>query len=68
VRAVGAAAGEVGEHFVGADEEDLVAPAAGFVGQGLGQVALADPVGPYTSTDSWRAMNWQVARSKICAL
>ena len=43
MRAVGAAAGEVGEHLVGADEEDLVAPAAGFVGQGLGQVALADP-------------------------
>ena len=41
--AVGAAAGEVGEHLVGVDEEDLVAAAAGFVGEGLAEMALADP-------------------------
>src|SRR5438094_6217406 len=40
--AVGTTAGEVGEHLVGAHEEDLVATATGFMGQGLGEVALAD--------------------------
>jgi hypothetical protein len=41
-RRVGAAPRQVGEHLVGAHEEDLVAAATGFVRQGLGEVALAD--------------------------
>src|SRR5439155_20122678 len=40
--AVGTTAGEVGEHLVGAHEEDLMAAATGFVREGLGEVALAD--------------------------
>src|SRR3989442_1339898 len=39
----GAAAGEVDKHLVGGDEEDFVAAAAGFVGEGLREVALAHP-------------------------
>src|SRR5206468_12915739 len=42
-RPVGAAAGEVGKHLVGGDEEDFVAAAAGFVGERLREVALAHP-------------------------
>ena len=41
--AVGPAAGEMGEHLGGGDEEDLVAAAAGLVGEGLAEVTLADP-------------------------
>ena len=40
-RPVGATAGEVGEHLVSGDEEDLVAAAAGLVGESLRKVALA---------------------------
>src|SRR5207302_4511527 len=40
--AVSAPAGEVGENLVGGHEEHLVATTAGFVGEGLRQVALAD--------------------------
>src|SRR6266851_9708493 len=43
VGAVGPAPGEVGQHLRGVDEHDVEAAAAGFVGEGLTEVALADP-------------------------
>ena len=42
---VGVAAGEIGEDPVGFGEGDGVAPSAGEVAEGLGDVGLADPAG-----------------------
>src|SRR5207244_12627436 len=41
--AVSTAAREVSEHLVGGDEEDFVAAATGFVGEGLREVTFAHP-------------------------
>src|SRR5207247_5212752 len=64
----GAAAGEVGKHLVGVNEENLEAARTGLGGKGRREWALAHAVGPYTKTLSWRSMNWPVARSKTWAL
>ena len=53
VGAIRSPAGEMREHLRGVDEQDLVAAAARFVGQGLRQVALADP-GDVAEVDALR--------------
>ena len=61
-------AGELGEQPAGGGEGDVVAAAAGLVGQGDGEVGLADPDGP-VDQDRPRpaAMNSSRARSRIWA-